>query len=553
MNAENRSLYTNLILSQAERLLSLEDRNVSSPTFGCFDRDYWAWKFKDIQDACMQNGVYALAILWANNFEGNIYFKNEHVLGCIMAGIERWCNIQHKDGSFDQIFPNEHSYGAASLTLFYMLETYNIVANSLKEDLKSKFFITIKKAAGFIMKSNETHGIIANHLCAASAGLFSYHIIFQDQNVKSKAREILSSLFKGQNEGWLPEYAGADVGYQTLALYYLAKYYLKSQDSEILDKLKDLVSFISYFIYPGGSIGTRYGSRRTEVLYPAGLALLKEKIPLAKRIIDTCFSSPLSEGLVSLNAMDDSNLIPLLISYLETFILQAKSHTQDTFGDTLPLLPFEQDSFSRHFEKAGIFIRNSTNYYAVISLNSNGLLNVYDKNKRLIIYDDYGYFAKANKGRILSSQFFNPHAQLEIAGNTIIIRSALAKVSLPVPTPGNILILRIINLTFCRIRAIRELIKQILVRILIGRKARPVIFLERRIEFLQDSIRVTDKLLKPEGLRIIQLYRVVMHSTQHMATSSYFKKSQIRNLSLPLNFDLDKFNRESKLEIFFSL
>ncbi len=98
----------------------------------------------------MQNGVYALALLWNNNFKGNIYFRNDNLREWIISGLKRWCKIQHGNGSFDQIFPNEYSYGATAFTLFYMTETYEIIGEFLPDDFKNEFAITIKKAADFI-------------------------------------------------------------------------------------------------------------------------------------------------------------------------------------------------------------------------------------------------------------------------------------------------------------------------------------------------------------------------------------------------------------------
>ena len=51
------------LLAQLPRLLSLQDREPASRTYGCFDRDHWSWKFRDLPLGMMQLRGKALAVL----------------------------------------------------------------------------------------------------------------------------------------------------------------------------------------------------------------------------------------------------------------------------------------------------------------------------------------------------------------------------------------------------------------------------------------------------------------------------------------------------------
>ena len=86
-------------------------------------------------------------------------------------------------------------------------------------------------------------------------------------------------------EGWFPEYEGSDPGYQTLCLYYLAKIYHLHPDSQLKTALERAVEFLSWFAHPDGTFGGEYGSRRTAIFYPGGLAILSREIPLAGRLV----------------------------------------------------------------------------------------------------------------------------------------------------------------------------------------------------------------------------------------------------------------------------
>ena len=65
---DRRSLYLEHALSQLPRILSLQDRNPFSPTYGSFNRLYWLDKTHDFPDAMAQFAVQALALVYANDF-----------------------------------------------------------------------------------------------------------------------------------------------------------------------------------------------------------------------------------------------------------------------------------------------------------------------------------------------------------------------------------------------------------------------------------------------------------------------------------------------------
>jgi hypothetical protein len=68
-----RNVYAEKAISQIPRILSLQDRNPFSPTYGCMHRDYWLYKTSDFADAVRQFGVHALALVYARDFPNNPY------------------------------------------------------------------------------------------------------------------------------------------------------------------------------------------------------------------------------------------------------------------------------------------------------------------------------------------------------------------------------------------------------------------------------------------------------------------------------------------------
>jgi hypothetical protein len=109
------------------RLLSELDRNPYSATYGCFDRRYWSWKLVDFPEATFQRNVHPLALLYSD--QNSQHFSSPKVRMAIVAGLNYSASLQHQDGSFDQAFPNERSFGATAFLLHSLLEAFKIIKN----------------------------------------------------------------------------------------------------------------------------------------------------------------------------------------------------------------------------------------------------------------------------------------------------------------------------------------------------------------------------------------------------------------------------------------
>ena len=95
-------LYRRIILDQVPRVLGLVDRDAFSPTAGCGDRTYWAWKFVDFPRARFQEALCVMSFLYATKLDGNIGACDPRLLEWIALGLRFWSGIQHSDGSFDE-------------------------------------------------------------------------------------------------------------------------------------------------------------------------------------------------------------------------------------------------------------------------------------------------------------------------------------------------------------------------------------------------------------------------------------------------------------------
>jgi|GEM_PF-6835681 len=104
-----RNEYAKRAINQIPRLLSMQDRNPYSKTYGCFDRMYWLDKAIDFPSAIMQFAVQSLALVYSEKFPNNPYYKNDNILKWAIAGMEFWTKIQKKMAKVADFFSTKIS------------------------------------------------------------------------------------------------------------------------------------------------------------------------------------------------------------------------------------------------------------------------------------------------------------------------------------------------------------------------------------------------------------------------------------------------------------
>ena len=102
----------------------------------------------------------------------------------------------------------------------------------------------------YLVKADETHALISNHLATAVAALARWHRRTGDIQAESKAKNLLARILANQSvEGWFSEYQGADPGYQSLCTYYLADVHRVRPDWQLLEPLRASISFLQHLAH----------------------------------------------------------------------------------------------------------------------------------------------------------------------------------------------------------------------------------------------------------------------------------------------------------------
>jgi hypothetical protein len=215
-------LYAKKAISQIPRILSMLDRNEFSPTYGCFDRIYWLDKSIDFPSAILQLHTHILALVYSHPYPDNIFYKQDKIKRWCFAGMKYWIQIQHKDGSFDEFYPNERGWaGPTGFLLYAMLDSYSLLKEEMSQELKDEFNEASFKSAKYLAKYDEA-GILANHHAMALLPIYyAYKILGDDYLLKSFYKKF--EFFEGLQspEGWFLEYDGADPGYLSATISFL--------------------------------------------------------------------------------------------------------------------------------------------------------------------------------------------------------------------------------------------------------------------------------------------------------------------------------------------
>jgi len=376
--------YTSVLLP---RMLSAIDRDPFSETRGCADRSFWGWKTKDFPDATLSRIALLLHQIDPQKYQNEILWVLEFLR-----------KIQHRDGSFDQAFPNEHSHGA---TAFLLHDLAEIMLS--EPSLLDSFGDILEKNGHYLIKYRETHGQISNHIAGTAAALFGLWKLTKDARYRKTAEDYLHLVLQNQSaEGWYPEYGGADPSYQTLCIDYLASCYEITKQELLLSSLKKAISFVSYFAHPDGSFGGEYGSRNCEIFYPGGIAVLSKYLSEASSLLAWATQSFSKSKTVTPLSVDLENLSPLFSS-----ILQAEKVASTNAADRQSnLLPGDQQPFVQDFPEAGIYIVNQDICYSILSWKKGGIVKSFDKKAKKKVVDDCGIILLKNNRNVATSQFF---------------------------------------------------------------------------------------------------------------------------------------------------
>ena len=499
-----KDAYLTAIIDEMPRLLSQLDTNPLSPTYGCFDRQYWHYKTSDMPCARYQEAGLTLALISRIASPKNIYYKDEQMIRFAVASVSYWSKIQESDGSYNEWYPNERSFVATAFSLFAVTEVYLLFPHRCKQ-----YTDAIVRAANWLC--NQTELSVCNQQAGASAALYNAYRITADSRYKTRAEKNLKQLIHAQTpEGWFPEYGGADVGYSSVTIDYLANYYKKSKDKQVLPVAEKLLNFLDYFVHPGYTWGGIYGSRNTQYMIPGGMEIFSQYFPAAQRLSQSVLSHLRTRSLI----VDDRYLCYNGYTYLYAY-LHFSSHKRNDFLYT--------KSFIRHFPQAGLLITSNKRYYAICNLKKGGVAAIYSQKNGKLIFNDCGLIGRLENNTVVSTQFLNMTIMPRIQGRVATITGPMYRVTSLINTPGKQLLMRCFQLILGRVAIFSKLSKKLLRVVLItGGKKVPISY-EKTFIFSDRRVNITTTVhMTRDSLRFRQLWPFATFMLIYVPSSRYY-------------------------------
>jgi len=510
------------MLQEAPRVIGLMDRDPRSPTAGCMDRTFWAWKFTDFPGARFQEGLCLLAFLQTRRLENSPYVGSAALLEWIRLGLEWWVRVQHGDGSFDEAYPYERSLAATAFSSFYIAEALDMLGESLPAQTLERARKSLAAAGEWLRRNDESHGFLSNHLAAAAAALYHVHRVTGDARFERRSRYFRDRILARQSaEGWYDEYGGADPGYQTHGTFYLARLWQLSGDEELAASIARSIDFLAHFVHPDGSIGGEYASRNTQTYYPAAFEMFAPRHGGSAWITGRMRASVLTAAAAGLRGIDAYNYFPVLNNLVFAYRAAASAA-----GHATPQEPAAADPLA-WFPAAGIARIRTDRYAAWVGTSKGGVIKVWDRHSGRLAMSDCGWVGNTYDGRVASTQYYDPGRRVNVDAARIEVEGSLSQAARPVMTPLRFLAFRVFSLTVGRWAAAGRWLKQQLVRVLIYRRRTVPVNFRRTIDFAADRITVRDELRGDHEGRLTRLERGTLFTTIHMGSARYFVLNEL--------------------------
>lgn len=508
-------IYAPLVIPHLPRLFAALDREPLSPSFGCADRDYWAWKFRDYPISMLNMSTWPLALAWSVPYPDNPYHQDERVALWIGGALEYLAAAQHRNGAFDSVAPYSQDHGTSLALAYTVHETARLLGDALAPDVRERVRDVVARAAAFGFESVEGYSFITNHQALFALGFLAGHEATGEDRFLDRAREVVGSIRAHQHDdGWFAEYDGFDPGYESLALLYLAKLWRALGDDDLLAAMRRSVAFLRHAVHPDHSIGGVYGRRHTRMYCPAGLEKLAAHVPDAAAVA-TFMRAGFGRGnVVTPERVDAHNLPVMSYAFLEAALVDEDEPAE------APDLPCRTLRGLTVFE-SGLCVFGGERYYGVAELSRGGVCRIFDRSRGELAYEDAGYVVSTGAKTWATQMWGLGKAPTRLSEGAVRAVSRAASVRSLLPTPMRFMVLRILNLTaFRSARVGRWLMSKIIGRLITDVEPGPI-ELTREIHLGADSVRLRDRISTDVTLEIERLALVRAFTGIHMGSTRY--------------------------------
>lgn len=494
------------VACQLPRVLTQMDRDPGSPTFGCFDRNYWHYKIRDFPSAILQQGAFAVDALRRGAF-GPV--PDPAVVERRCAGSVNALGRQvDRAGGVDEYYPFERSYPAAAFGLWTaarLLADWQASAPELAAAVDRE---PLRRLADHVGRRAEAQAMNQQAAGLAGIALAAHAGLAPDRSARHADR-----LFAAQHpEGWFEEYGGPDFGYLTVTLDALADYHDATGDGRALAATDRAVDFLASLVGADGRLPSTLNSRNTDYVVPYGLARAGARNPRAAWLVHTLFRDA-GDPRCFLWATDDR--------YHSHYVYASCVRCLEHLGRMLPPEPPPAQS-SIWLPGCGYWVRWSEDrsWTVYVGARKGGLVRIQRRDGEPVV--DHGWRIR-DGDRLWSTNWWSDAWTVETGGpeeRSIRVRGASQRVGYHVPRPWKHAALRLAAWF------LRDRLVPLLKRLMIFRPSGAVgPAFERLVEVDGRGVRVADRLDVPPGVRVERSPR---QNLRHVASADSFSFEELR-------------------------
>lgn len=496
----NKELYLREAYAAIPHIIGLLDRSPVSPTYGCFDRNFWHYKAIDFPSGMYEELILPLALLFHYDLPNNPYYQIPRIKEYVIAGIRFGMGKTHRNGSCDDYYPNEQALGATVFSLYAATESYLLLG--MDDPDMREFFIT---RARFIMRTKES-GTLANHHAIAAIALLNVARITGDDQWEKAAEEKLREVLSYQSpEGWFSEYGGCDPGYLTFTISFLARALKKKpNDSRLAAALERAVDFCFWTVHPDGSYGGEYGSRNTFHTLSAGFEMLASHFQKAT-FVRTKFLEGIATGTRA-RTDDDRIFGHAVYDLIEAYL----AHNTEVRSEE------RSQEYAKDFPEAGLVVRATPESFLICSARKGGVFKWFQYGK--LTASDAGIVLRTTNQTLTLQGMLVPTA-FQIGPDRIIAEGVFQTQKTLLPTPAKQILFRLFTLTVGRFasRPVRILLQKLLITF-----HRPSVFhFTRTLTVDAHGIQLTDNITAPpaSARMVTNLWIATDYTPIYVATS----------------------------------
>lgn len=486
------------------RVLSLVSRDSLGSSLGIADRRYWAWKTVDFPNASIQSlaGGFARLSLRQNL---DTAFSGEDFTSLSLDLILAIGKMTSRSGGLAEAFPGEDSFCVTGQVLSEGLDALTVLEDTLSTEQQQKCLDVLSPLASFLLRNDETHGVISNHLATSALALARWAGRTGDNRSLARAEAFLGQIEKhASDEGWFLEYSGADPGYQTWAVASLAQ--ICDEVPHLVDSklLSRGLSFLAAFALSNGSFANGAGARLTSFMMTVGPELMAGSNLEAAFLASFARSNILDRRFVSLDAVDEPNIAP----FFNDIVRSAQLFDRTPIIESTFRQPEEID-----FPSAGLYLRHKDSRSIIVSATRGGWVCLSEEGRRDDVRPEPSF--KDLSGRIFVAR---AATSVDVTNEKVSMVNPIRRFRTHSQSPQKQFVLRVFMLSVGRSRTLRELLKQLLAFFLVTRVEKPIGYLRREVNMYTGEIndQVQAKLALSESHMV--------GAPHHMASYGYWRQ-----------------------------